>query len=96
MSQSTCPICQKHAERIDRGLYDFLIKCPRCGNFIISDELDATYNESYAPRYLLSGAIRNLSEEGIKIKLTTENVSDIINSVRVPTSPHEIIDLFLT
>jgi len=93
-----CPICLNPATitPLSTGTA-FNVSCKVCGKYLISypvaDSNELLYHEK---RYLLSGAIRNLSEQGVKVEiLTLEDVETILDSVSVPSDPLETIDWLL-
>jgi hypothetical protein len=93
-----CPICLNPATTtpLSTGTA-FNVSCKVCGKYLISypvaDSDELLYHEK---RYLLSGAIRSLSEQGVKVEiLTLEDIETILDSMSVPSDPLEAIDLLL-
>ncbi len=51
--------------------------------------------KNYADPHIVSGLVRNLTEAGEDVYLTTENIADLVSSVPLPRTPFESIDLLL-
>jgi len=92
-----CPVCKMPADSVSqRGSDDILdVSCPRCGTYRISASLAATNLENYGKRHIISGIIRNLFEKGEKLELHSNNLSAIIESIRISENPFDTIDLLL-
>jgi len=93
---STCPVCLNPARRIAIGTaYDVL--CKVCGPYIIGYPLaHFLERERFEKRHILSGYIRNRSEQGVKEQIKDkEDMETILDSVSEPSGPFEAIDLLL-
>lgn len=94
-----CSICKSEEAR-SSGLSevdDYLIDCPICGNYRITDMAEIDIDKALANRkHLLSGVIRehNLANPGSTINITTENMEQLVNSVP-PSLVTEKIDRLL-
>jgi len=96
----SCPICNSKLEDIrrdsDRGI--FYIKCGVCGEYSVTDEAAELLIQDPVHRdrkYVLSGVVREETEHGNFIKLTTKNINDVLASASVPEGPLEAMDRIL-
>ncbi len=94
-----CPICKKPAhltEGLSQGVKDiYVVSCEVCGKYQITRSASLTLPETLEQRLILSFAIRNRSERGEEVYISTEDVENILESVCVPSDPFETIDLLL-
>ncbi len=105
-AQDTCPVCKSPDAQFKPpggGSDGLLVQCPICGQFQLSRTLrgkltalnDAEVAEEYAPRWVLSAAIRNQYEQGERLKLLTNTVETLLQVARRPDDPFESINLLL-
>ena len=104
--QISCPVCDlvqiTFAQRKD-GADVEVFDCPICGEFQLSRTLstelqrktDEEVEEKYAPRWVLSAAIRNQYERGESLELSTTTVETLLETARIPDDPFESINLLL-
>ncbi len=104
--QIICPVCDlaeiQVAQRAD-GADVEVFDCPICGEFQLSRTLstelqrktDENVKEKYAPRWVLSSAIRNQYERGENLELSTGTVETLLETARIPDDPFESINLLL-
>lgn len=89
--RNICPVCLKPARvEFHYGTRD--VSCNVCGKYLVGAEL-ATVSDlvSDEKRYILSGAIRNRSEQGVKVEiLTQEDIETILDSVSEPSASEAI------
>src|SRR5208283_367468 len=93
-----CPICSGGAEKLGSSFENeprFHFSCQLCGEYWISHPLMVQHIENYAEPYIVAGLVRNLTEEGKVVFLTTDNIADLVSSVPLPKTPFESIDLLL-
>jgi hypothetical protein len=92
-----CPICSGEAQRlpVDYADMQYRFSCQLCGKFRITHELIVHGINTYAEPYIVSGLVRNFTEAGQEICLTTENIEDYVSSIPLPETPFEAIDLLL-
>ena len=95
-----CPICRTYFSSSDRlGHRDaYEVHCFGCGVFEISDHLAAMHwngNDMFWPPHLLAGAMRYRTSRGERVSLNTANMEGLIESVPVPRTPFEQIDLIV-
>jgi len=96
-----CPICLKPTPvTLLADTTKCNVSCKVCGDYWISMQAAAAAASGNLvldeKRHILSGAIRNLSEQGVKVEiLKPENIETIKASVSVPSDPFERIDLLL-
>ena len=97
MNKKECPICSNPANVSSLDPLDqmFKVKCRICGEYRISHEADRFAPQIREKPHILSGIIRNRSEQGEKVSITTENIQTLLDSVSIPTDPFETIDLLL-
>ncbi len=92
-----CPICLSNTNfrslRTNSDAYD--VFCDKCGEYNITRSAAATDIGKYVKRYELSGAIRNLYEQGKKSYISTTNIKTFLDAVSIPSDPFDIIDLLL-
>lgn len=107
MYSNVCPVCEleeAHVEPRPDGADAETVKCPRCGEFELSRTLctelelktDEKVAEKYAPRWVLSAAIRNKWEQGQKLELLTNTVEELLDVAAIPEDPFESINLLLS
>jgi nucleoside 2-deoxyribosyltransferase len=73
-----------------------VIDCGVCGTYRMAPRTERLVKEKFfLDRYLLSGVLRNASEQGSRLEVTTENVSSLIGAARRPRSPLEAMDTVL-
>lgn len=96
---TTCPVCREHqGTRELESTGDVReIDCPRCGRFGVSGSLDIELaNGIHASRTSdLVGLLRERSEAGSKIVLTTDNLVAFLDAAHRPRSPIEAADRLL-
>lgn len=94
-----CPLCRRDAESINIvGNTDIRrIHCATCGRFNVTYEVTAPNVETYAEgrTHLLSGVTRRASDSDRIVTIGTDNISDLLQSVSIPSSPLENMDLAL-
>lgn len=92
-----CPFCDKGAEYGNHpGTESMLLTCPRCGRYDITTSALSVYASSLPlPRYHVSGVLRYLSEAGIHSSIHSANLNEILQSVAIPPTPLEGVDLLL-
>ena len=95
-----CPICRTHFASFDRlGQRDeYEVHCLVCGTYEISATLAAMHwngNDTFGPPHLLAGAMRYRTSRGERVSLDTVNMEGLIESVPVPRTPFEQIDLIV-
>lgn len=94
---NTCSICLRSARvnlAPDADIYN--ISCEVCGKYRISETAAlSTDLVSGEKRHILSGVVRNRSEQGEIVYISTGNVEAILDSVSIPSDPLEAIDLLL-
>ena len=101
-TETLCPICQQDASVRPLERWDgFRIECETCGRFNISgliahvrlkDYQDEKGNNLSIHSHIYSGLTRQASDSGTIISITTENISTLLESVAIPTSPLENMD----
>ncbi|HYX09703.1 MAG TPA: hypothetical protein VE912_23445 [Bacteroidales bacterium] len=106
MNTNKCPVCgtteAKSSYRSD-GADVVSIVCPLCGNFQLSRTLstvlqrknDVEVAQKYAPRWVISAAIRNRYEQGDGKELVIKTVENLLEVARIPEDPFESINLLL-
>ena len=95
-----CPLCgNKLSESKTDPHNPFLYhnNCNACGNYTISKPVIDGLNEPEIKdkRYILSGLIREATENGRHVKLTKNNYIDLLDSTTLPKGPVEAIDRIL-
>ncbi|HLA63179.1 MAG TPA: hypothetical protein VK610_02040 [Rhodothermales bacterium] len=92
-----CPICNHQATTYlrDATLESFRVVCPRCGRFEISADAALSDLSEFGARYLLSGAIRNMSERVERVSLDLFSLAHLLEDTRIPRGPFEMIDVLL-
>lgn len=100
ISHVPCPICffQYVAVETVPGSTRTTVRCRRCGEFILNPSVESSLEaltEHGNHRYLLSAVLRESSERGHALELTTYNVPDLISAARAPQDPFEAIDRLL-
>jgi nucleoside 2-deoxyribosyltransferase len=100
MSGITCPICGTiYIEfRSDPNRDIHHATCSNCGKYLVTEEGAGVLAHDQgvrAKRYLLSGVVRNASERGQKLEITSYTIRDLIESAPVPKSPIEVVDRVL-
>jgi nucleoside 2-deoxyribosyltransferase len=92
-----CPICSEsaHIAYLQGARMD--VSCERCGKYCIGIPIASSRElAKHEKRHILVGAIRNLSEQGVKVEISTlEDIETILDSVSEPSDPLEAIDLLL-
>jgi nucleoside 2-deoxyribosyltransferase len=71
------------------------VKCKTCGEYFIENHLSEvipTHQKYKCKRYILSGILREASEHKNPIKITENNIQDILDSASIPDTPFEKID----
>lgn len=92
-----CPVCLLDANLVSpkTGEDVYEASCDRCGQYRISRSAAHTEIGEYVKPYELSGAIRNLYEQGEEVYISTANIETFVDSVSIPSDPFDIIDLLL-
>jgi len=93
-----CPICRTHFASFDRlGQRDeYEVHCLVCGTYEISATLAAMHwngNDTFGPPHLLAGAMRYRTSRGERVSLDTMNMEGLLESVPVPMTLFDQIDL---
>jgi len=107
MYSNICPVCESneaHVEPHSDGADVETVQCPRCGEFELSrtlcTELESKSSDEvakkYAPRWVLSAAIRNKWEQGEDLELLTNTVETLLEVASIPEDPFESINLLLS
>lgn len=87
-----CPVCnqEENAVRHDPNRDVLHFECMTCGKFSITGPAQAVLMQDpkyKAQKYILSGAIRERTGEQEPLLLRTDNIDEIIKTVRIPTTP---------
>jgi len=95
-----CPLCGNILSNSDndpRNPFLYHNNCNACGNYTISKPVIDGLNEPKIKdkRYILSGLIREATENGRHVKLTKDNYIDLLYSTPTPRGPIEAIDRIL-
>jgi nucleoside 2-deoxyribosyltransferase len=92
-----CPICSESAHIVYSQGARMDVSCERCGKYCIGIPIASSRElAKHKKRHILAGAIRNLSEQGVKVEISTlEDIETILDSVSEPSDPLEAIDLLL-
>ncbi|MBI3920883.1 MAG: hypothetical protein HY318_05635 [Armatimonadetes bacterium] len=99
MNNEPCPICDRAVEAVsyigDRDSYR--MGCAACGTYVISmearDDLPGTLTKEQ--KYVLSGVVRDASEQGNELTVLNSNVQQILDSATIPHDPLEAMDRVL-
>lgn len=101
MIMKNCYLCNANAEHERVNLNsNNLIDCHRCGKYVLTEEViefnllinEPAINEK---RYVLSSATRRASDSKKPLTITTDNIQELIDSVRIPQTPMEVLDKLL-
>jgi hypothetical protein len=98
MVNDKCPICLEPSLQVNRlpnGRDAYEIKCPKCGDYLITGPAAASDLSKYGPRYLLSAIVRNRFELNENIELSVLAFEHLIDSVPKFDDPFSKIDLLL-
>lgn len=94
-----CPICKQSAilEFISYPEGDdlFDVHCQFCGNYKVTRNLTRTSLGDKKPNYLLSAVVRNSFEAGRSVRISSDNINALQDSMRAPSNPIEAIDHLL-
>lgn len=93
-----CPLCKGNAgSQILQKIDGAQIDCSTCGTFNVTYEVTTPDVETHAENriHLLSGVTRRAWDSGHLITITIENISDLVRSVSVPSSPLENMNFAL-
>lgn len=102
-----CPVCLNEDANLrpdPTGADAFYTSCARCGEFYISRTLgrqlgqllkDDEVAHNYAPRWVISAAIRNRWIRSGEVELDTRTVETLLETARQPQDPLESINLLL-
>lgn len=88
---TNCPVCDNKLKDISGRRFD----CVVCGSYFTNAHAEGyilTELKKEGKRYILSGILREASEYGNPIKLTGNNIQDILDSTSVSDSPFQAID----
>ena len=98
MDLNKCFICKNSAktERLTNYVKAYQIYCQICGTYEISDA-DSININSIPPDqiHILSAVTRLASERKTPIRISTENLDELIKSAQIPDGPLEMIDYIL-
>lgn len=92
---SACPVCDfdKPAFGPTPGQPDTLIvQCPRCGSYRISGTALATVPHLQDERYKLSGVLRNASQNGQQLRVTSDNLDELMGQAPTTFSISRLIE----
>lgn len=93
-----CPVCniKQSTVKPNPGREDFyIVTCERCGEYALSDIAALEDLSKIAPRYLLSGAVRNRCENGERLYFSLDDFKHLLDTVKIPSNPDESINLLL-
>jgi len=82
-----CHVCQYEKAEIERGSFgtdSLLVICARCGTYQISATAWGTVHNLEDELYRLGGVLRNASEYGRQLSVTTYNIDELV--ARAPLS----------
>lgn len=90
--QNTCWICGGEAVSTRDNQFDRSnVKCPRCGDFVISRTALASTIEGLE-KWKLSCAVRQRHELGLSTFITYDNAKVIASGARIPRTPGDLIN----
>ena len=96
-----CPICrqpikEEQRQQATRGSF-FDISCSSCGNYQIGGFFESVLSKDIAEdkRCILSGILREASDQDRPIKLLEGNLNDVLASASPPDGPIEAMDRIL-
>jgi nucleoside 2-deoxyribosyltransferase len=96
MATVSCPVCKWEPIGLQplRNIDAFEVDCPRCGKYKISGTATVVVgNDIYDPdRHLISGHIRNKTEDGDYVVIMSDSLKDIVKQARPPRNPFEAMD----
>jgi len=92
-----CPICERKPNTIETITEPSLghhIECEVCGNYKLKHlaESDLQNREYENKKYIISGYIREATENGKTLLISRDSIKHIINSSIEPNNPFESID----
>jgi len=97
MNKKECFICSNPASVSGLAPLEltYEVKCGICGEYRISHKATRFAPQIREKSHILSGIVRNRSEQGERVSITKENIETLLDSVSISTDPFERIDLFL-
>lgn len=91
-----CYVCGQNTDKShpDHGKNIQYLTCERCGQYSIHAKIINILTRSEVPieKHILSGILREASENGNPIEIKEDNIQDILDSSSVPHGPFEKID----
>lgn len=93
-----CPLSEHSAKvELNTGEKDvFRVECPACGKFLITEEAQLGLTSIVDSRlHVLLGVVRESSERGICLTITTSNIQNLLDSAQVPRDPLDSMDRIL-
>ena len=93
-----CPICGKEITTDSIGFLTIDVNCETCGDYRIAPEAISALQNSpkyNSKKYILSAVLREANENGRKIRVSTKNIQEILDSASIPDGPWETIDRIL-
>lgn len=96
-NSTTCWVCgQTATKNADGNRTARVVSCHVCGNYTISDQLDASTGKLDADnRWKLKVAIRTRHEQGERVSLNSESYLDYIQNTFFSQNPIELVDILL-
>jgi hypothetical protein len=90
-----CFVCNYSAEISLHPDASYAVSCPRCGPYEITLSLTSSPILKIPDLHILSGVLRQQTDNKTRIRLSAENIDALIRSAQIPNDPLEAIDQLL-
>lgn len=91
-----CPLCHRHDAELTTAFdtKNNLFQCQTCGNYVMTRPavLRVEEDDVVGRRHILSGLARQANRRGAELLISTENVVELLSSVRSPGTPLDGMD----